>query len=123
MIEGLLALVGFIKLRWQFPNLLLLAEMALDFGGIGNEYAVDRAHDLAVSRQSNPFLIKFSGDLRTNRPPPHPKATPLDGFGAIAIATAQVTMNQRQARTFRWELSIEPAAGGGSKLTVTITLH
>jgi len=65
---GLLALVGFNKLRWQSPSLLLLAEMELDFGGIGEQYAVNRAYDLAVARRSNPFLINFSGDLRANRP-------------------------------------------------------
>jgi thiamine biosynthesis lipoprotein len=42
--------------------------MELDFGGIGEQYAVNRAYDLAVARRSNPFLINFSGDLRANRP-------------------------------------------------------
>jgi thiamine biosynthesis lipoprotein len=69
-IEALLALVGFNKLRWQSESLLLLAEMALDIGGIGKEYAVDRAYDLTVARRSNRFLINFSGDLLANRPPP-----------------------------------------------------
>jgi FAD:protein FMN transferase len=69
-IEGLVALVGFNKLRWQFESLLLLAEMALDIGGIGKEYAVDRAYDLAVARRSNRFLINFSDDLLANRPSP-----------------------------------------------------
>jgi hypothetical protein len=42
---------------------------------------------------------------------------------AIKIATPQLTMNRRQARTLRRELSVEPVAGGGTKLAVTITLH
>ena len=42
LVESLLPLVGFDKLRWQSPHLLLPAGMELDFGGIGKEYAVDR---------------------------------------------------------------------------------
>jgi thiamine biosynthesis lipoprotein ApbE len=82
-IEELLALVVFNKLRSQSPSLLLLAEMELDFGGIGTEYAVDREYDLAVARRARPFLINFSGALRVDRSPLHPKATTLGGFGAL----------------------------------------
>ncbi len=70
-VETLLALVGFNKLQWQSPRLCLPAEMELDFGGIGKEYAVDRAYELLAERNRAPFLINFGGDLRTNRPPPH----------------------------------------------------
>jgi thiamine biosynthesis lipoprotein len=70
-VESLLPLIGFDKLRWQSPKLLLPLHMELDFGGIGKEYAVDRAYDLAVANRSDPFLINFGGDLRTNRSPPH----------------------------------------------------
>jgi thiamine biosynthesis lipoprotein len=45
--------------------------MELDFGGIGKEYAVDRAYDLVAARRSAPFLINFGGDLRANRAPTH----------------------------------------------------
>ena len=69
-IERLLHLVGFEKLQWQSPQLLLPAGMEMDFGGIGKEYAVDRAYDLLAARDSPPFLINFGGDLRANRPPP-----------------------------------------------------
>ena len=70
-IEGLLRVVGFDKLRWQSPYLSLPAGMELDFGGIGKEYAVDRAYQLLAARDSTPFLVNFGGDLRANRPPPH----------------------------------------------------
>jgi thiamine biosynthesis lipoprotein len=43
--------------------------MELDFGGIGKEYAVDRAFELLAAGCSAPFLINFGGDLRTNRSP------------------------------------------------------
>ena len=70
-IEGLLRVVGFDKLRWQSPHLSLPAGMELDFGGIGKEYAVDRAYQLLAARNSTPFLVNFGGDLRANRPPLH----------------------------------------------------
>jgi thiamine biosynthesis lipoprotein len=71
-IDRLLPLVGFEKLQWQAPRLVLPAGMELDFGGFGKEYAVDRAYALlAARRRTEPFLINFGGDLRANRPPPH----------------------------------------------------
>lgn len=70
-IRRLLPLVGFNKLDWRSPYLLLPSGMELDFGGIGKEYAVDRAHDLLAAARAAPFLINFGGDLRANRPPPH----------------------------------------------------
>jgi FAD:protein FMN transferase len=70
-IERLLPLVGFDKLQWKSPRLMLPAGMELDFGGIGKEYAVDRAYDLLAARDWTPFLINFGGDLRANRPLPH----------------------------------------------------
>jgi thiamine biosynthesis lipoprotein len=69
VIERLLPLVGFEKLQWRSPHLLLPVEMELDFGGIGKEYAVDRAYELLAARESKPFLINFGGDLRASGPP------------------------------------------------------
>ncbi len=70
-VQLLLPLVGFGKLQWQSPRLLLPAGMELDFGGIGKEYAVDRAYDLVAARSSTPFLVNFGGDMRASRPPSH----------------------------------------------------
>jgi FAD:protein FMN transferase len=65
----LLARIGFNKLDWRSPCLVLPAGMELDFGGIGKEYAVDRAYDLLAQNFSHPFLVNFGGDLRANRAP------------------------------------------------------
>src|ERR1700722_659549 len=48
-IGQLLPLVGFGKLQWRSPHLLLPDGMELDFGGIGKEYAVDRAYELLAA--------------------------------------------------------------------------
>lgn len=69
-VRALLPLVGFDKLRWQPPYLTVPAGMELDLGGIGKEYAVDRAHDLLHGRSSLPFLVNFGGDLRADRAAP-----------------------------------------------------
>jgi len=70
-VDRLLPLVGFDKLHWLPPRLTLPAGMELDFGGIGKEYAVDRAFELLAARHAAPFLVNFGGDLRANRPPAH----------------------------------------------------
>ncbi len=70
-VERLLPLVGFEKLRWRNPLLTLPEGMELDFGGIGKEYAVDRAYDRLIPRCPVPFLVNFAGDLRASRPLPH----------------------------------------------------
>jgi thiamine biosynthesis lipoprotein len=70
-VERLLPLVGFDKVQWRSPRLWLPDGMELDFGGIGKEYAVDRAYELIAARHSTPFLVNFGGDLRANRPPSH----------------------------------------------------
>ena len=47
----------------------LPAGMQIDFGGIGKEYAVDRAVALAAGLASRPFLVNFGGDLAASGPP------------------------------------------------------
>jgi FAD:protein FMN transferase len=77
-ITALLPYIGFGKLKWQSPTLELPASMELDFGGIGKEYAVDRAYDLLSKMGAGPFLINFGGDLRASGPPP-------SGFWQVGI--------------------------------------
>jgi thiamine biosynthesis lipoprotein len=68
-VAELLPLMGFDKLDWQPPRLTVPQGMELDFGGIGKEYAIDRAFELLICRYAGPFLLNFGGDLRTNKPP------------------------------------------------------
>jgi thiamine biosynthesis lipoprotein len=62
----LLPHVGFDRVKWHRPHLTLPEGMEIDFGGIGKEYAVDRAFEILSLRRSVPFLINFGGDLRAN---------------------------------------------------------
>jgi len=77
-IAALLPFIGFGKLQWQSPSIELPAGMELDFGGIGKEYAVDRAYELLSKKGAGPFLINFGGDLRASGPPPN-------GFWQVGI--------------------------------------
>jgi thiamine biosynthesis lipoprotein len=67
VVSELLPHVGFDKVRWRRPHLTLPVGMEIDFGGIGKEYAVDRAYEILSLHRSTPFLINFGGDLRANR--------------------------------------------------------
>jgi FAD:protein FMN transferase len=67
-VEILLELVGWDKVNWTTPTLLLRPGMQIDFGGIGKEYAVDRAAKLAASLTNSSCLINFGGDLAVTRP-------------------------------------------------------
>lgn len=67
-VAALLPLIGWSKLRWQRPQLTLPEGMEIDFGGIGKEYAVDRALQLITAHAATPCVVNFGGDLATNGP-------------------------------------------------------
>jgi thiamine biosynthesis lipoprotein len=70
-VAELLPMIGFGKLQWDASRLLVPSGMELDLGGIGKEYAVDRAFELLAAQCSDPFLLNIGGDLRSNRAPSH----------------------------------------------------
>jgi FAD:protein FMN transferase len=76
-INALLPLVGWQKLRWHNPQIQLAKSMEIDFGGIGKEYAADRAALLAnniiatqttTDDQHTAVLINLGGDLAVTGP-------------------------------------------------------
>lgn len=60
--------VGWSRVLWQRPLLTLPADMEIDFGGIGKEYAVDRVLDLLKQHTGQPLLVNFGGDLAVSGP-------------------------------------------------------
>lgn len=66
-IDALLPLVGWDKVQWSRPTLRLLPGMQLDFGGIGKEYAVDQAVQIARNICGRAALVNFGGDLAVSR--------------------------------------------------------
>ncbi len=62
-IEECLRQIGWDRVTWRSPVLTMPVGMEIDLGGIGKEYAVDRAAGLLAARTSAPFLVNFGGDL------------------------------------------------------------
>jgi thiamine biosynthesis lipoprotein len=67
-VAALTSRVGWHKLRWQRPQLELPEGMEIDLGGIGKEYAVDRALALLQAEAALPMLVNFGGDLAVSGP-------------------------------------------------------
>ena len=62
-VQSCLRLVGWSKLTWKNPTLVLPEGMEIDLGGIGKEYAVDRAATLIGAETRASYLVNFGGDL------------------------------------------------------------
>ncbi len=70
-----LALVGWDKVQWSTTEIYLpTLGMQLDFGGIGKEYAADRAAALCLNEGINSGLVNLAGDIRILGP--HPDGSP-----------------------------------------------
>jgi thiamine biosynthesis lipoprotein len=67
-VRDLLTLVGWSKVTWRSPEIILPAGMEIDLGGIAKEYAVDRALAAAFATAPLPMLVNFGGDLRVSGP-------------------------------------------------------
>ena len=61
--------IGWNRVRWNAPVLKMRPGMEIDFGGIGKEYAVDRAANLLRNATPLGCLINFGGDLVAVRKP------------------------------------------------------
>jgi thiamine biosynthesis lipoprotein len=74
-LRGLLACVGWRRVSWKAPWLVLTRPgMQLDFGGYVKEYAVDRVAALWSAAGIRHALVDLGGDLRVVGP--HPDGTP-----------------------------------------------
>ena len=71
-ISNILPFIGWTKVHWKAPSILIPQEMELDLGGIGKEYAVDKVC-LLLQKQAGEsskisILINFGGDLACSGP-------------------------------------------------------
>jgi thiamine biosynthesis lipoprotein len=94
-IAALLALVGWGKVRWRSPHIALEPGMQIDFGGIGKEYAVDRAAAL-VARQTSSCLVNFGGDLLAVGPAPggRPWRVGIESLADPAKASKEIDLER-----------------------------
>lgn len=68
LIESLLSEVGWGQVEWANGTIRMPAGMEIDLGGIGKEYAVDRAAEI-VREHTTACMINFGGDLVALGPP------------------------------------------------------
>ena len=63
LVQSILENVGWNKITWDRPNLTLQPGMQIDLGGIGKEYAVDKAAGMAAEFSNAPVLLNYGGDI------------------------------------------------------------
>jgi FAD:protein FMN transferase len=86
-LAALLPLIGWHKLIWQRPRLVLPAiGMELDFGGFGKEYAADIAAGICHREGIHSGVIDLGGDIHVLGP--RPEGTPW----CVGIADPRVPM-------------------------------
>ena len=61
--------VGWERVSWKNRVLKLPAGMQIDLGGVGKEYAVDKAVSLIRGQTAIPCLVNFGGDIAVTGPP------------------------------------------------------
>jgi len=62
-IDAVMRNVGWHRLSWQRPFITLQPGMEIDLGGVGKEYAVDRAAAAVAAGADVSCLVNFGGDL------------------------------------------------------------
>jgi len=102
-IDALLPLVGWEKVRIDGATVRLPAGMEIDFGGIGKEYAVDRALQLAGAGTDRALLVNFGGDLACN------------GSAAPALLAEDADGSGEHRATRTWTVGVEAPGGGVAK--------
>lgn len=74
-LDALLPRVGLDKVLWNSPQLsFTVAGMELDFGGLGKEYAADRAAETCLAAGVEHGLVDLGGDIRVIGPQPSGEA-------------------------------------------------
>ncbi len=95
--------IGWDKITWRRPAIILPEGMEIDLGGIGKEYAVDRTAQLLSRQAKGSLLINFGGDLFATGPrrdgrgcvigiedPQHGVITPCDNAAHDAIRSFEL---------------------------------
>ena len=124
-IAAVLPLVGWRRADWDGERLRLEPGMQIDFGGIGKEYAVDRAAGLVAAASTASCVVNFGGDLAMTRPRTHGeawrigiedvaaqrRASRLVLLRSGALATSGTTKRFVLADGVRYGHILDPASG------------
>jgi FAD:protein FMN transferase len=100
LIARLLPDIGWDKVTWQKPYMILPPGMEIDLGGIGKEYAVDTTAVLLHEQTRSSFVVNYGGDLYISSPRADgrywvigvddPRHTGERSVGAISVARGGV---------------------------------
>lgn len=85
-VSALLGRLGWPRVVRREGQVQMPAGMELDFGGIGKEYAVDRALQRARDQSSSPVLVNFGGDIAAWCGNAEPWQVGLEGLGDGKLA-------------------------------------
>ncbi|EKF72873.1 thiamine biosynthesis lipoprotein [Alcanivorax hongdengensis A-11-3] len=131
-VQALLPLIGWQKVERQPGRIRMPAGMELDFGGIGKEYAVDRAFELAAACCEADLLVNFGGDLRA-RSRQEPWRVGMEGTarplaGTLALTTGALATSGDSRRFLlkdgiRYSHVLDPRTGypvSGAPRAVTV---
>ena len=109
-IDGILPLIGWQRVRWERPRLVLpLAGMELDFGGYVKEYAADRAAQACRDAGARHGFVELAGDIALIGAHPdgapwqigvrHPRA-PEQALATIPLAAGAIASSGDYERYF-----------------------
>jgi thiamine biosynthesis lipoprotein len=110
-IDALLPLIGWNQVRWHEGSIELpRAGMEIDFGGIGKEYAADRAGNALVEHGARHGLVNLGGDVRVIGPAPdgtpwriavqHPRGAAGEIMARLDVATGALATSGDYERYF-----------------------
>lgn len=85
-VQDILQHIGWHRVTWESPVLTMPSGMQLDFGGIGKEYAVDRAVAAIADTHASAVLVNFGGDLRCGG------RVPRQGYWQVGIESSVKAM-------------------------------
>jgi len=130
--------VGWEKVNWKNRVLSMPAGMQIDLGGVGKEYAVDKAVSLIREQTAIACLVNFGGDLAVSGPPTcqaswqigrealqGPSATPsgLIQLRTGALATSGDTRRYLLKDGIRYSHILDPTTGwpiAGAPASITV---
>lgn len=123
-VEAVLPRVGWSRVRWERPDLILAPRMEIDLGGIGKEYAVDRCIAMVRGSKCAPGLVNFGGDLAVSGPPTRRRAWKVAVEGVLpdaadhlidlrqgAVATSGDARRFLVRDGFRYSHILDPVSG------------
>ncbi|MGO9487012.1 MAG: FAD:protein FMN transferase [Rhodomicrobium sp.] len=92
-IEGVLSRIGLHKVFWRRPELTFtLPRMQIDLGGIGKEYAADRAAEICRSLGVQHGMVNLGGDIAIIGPHPGGEPWRIGVRDPKALETAIATL-------------------------------